>query len=65
MGSPTEEQIKLVEKITEKLNIDFPICSQEFDNEVFNEFIKQHTLPVEHFAYRHCSERVAIFRSYI
>lgn len=45
MGSPTEKQIKLVEKITEKLNIDFPICSQEFNSKIFYEFIK-YFLPV-------------------
>ena len=40
--SPTEKQIKFVEKMTSVLGIDFPQSSAEFTKQTYREFIKEH-----------------------
>jgi hypothetical protein len=42
MMSPTEKQIKLVESITDALEIDFPQSSNEFTKQMYHRFIKEH-----------------------
>lgn len=39
---PLGEQIEVVNKICQVLNIDFPICSQQFTKASYSWFIKKH-----------------------
>ena len=39
MRSPSEKQIKFVEKICQTLDIDFPTCSKEFTAQIYYYFI--------------------------
>lgn len=42
MKSPTEKQIRLVEAISDVLEIDFPTSSKEFTKKIYCKFIKEH-----------------------
>lgn len=41
MKSPSEKQIKLAEKIAYMLDLDFPICSKQYNAQSYYQFINE------------------------